>query len=310
MRNTELGNRDLAKRKIGIPRALLNHKFMSLWQTFFRALGLDTVVSPMTTRKIVEDGIRNTIDEVCLPVKVFSGHCVYLSDKVDMLFVPRMASVEKGSFVCCKFLGVPDVIKNCVSGIPPIVTADIDLNKKSWHRSMYEFGWNFSKNPAVLERAYREAWRAQRESVYGEVKQQRETGLTVGLIAHSYNIYDKYVNMNIVEKLERLGARVLVPDMLPSRLIHEEGKDFSKEVYWTYGREIVGAASYLAKGRADGIILFTSFGCGPDSLLSELIIRRLKGRIPVMHLIFDEETAEAGLLTRLETFIDMVRRTK
>jgi predicted nucleotide-binding protein (sugar kinase/HSP70/actin superfamily) len=98
--------------------------------------------------------------------------------------------------------------------------------------------------------------------------------------------------------------------MLPEKTIRREGRIFSRELYWTYGREIVGAASYLANGRADAIILLTSFGCGPDSLMSELIVRKLKDGIPIMSLVFDEGTGEAGLLTRLESFVDMVKRTK
>lgn len=298
------------KKRIGIPRALLNHKFLPLWETFFQRLGLDTVVSPGTNRKILEDGIRHTVDESCLPMKVFSGHVIELRDKADYVFVPRMASVEKGNYVCCKFLALPDVVRNCIPDIPPIITVDVDLNRKSWRCSMYELGRNFTRNPFLLERAYREAWSAQKSWDSARAAAQHENGLTIGLLAHSYNIYDRYANMDIIGKLEALRAAVLTPDMLPEETIRREGRDFSRELYWTYGREIVGAASYLAKGRADGIILLTSFGCGPDSLMSELIVRKLKNRVPIMSLIFDEETAEAGLLTRLESFVDMVKRTK
>ena len=151
------------KKKIGIPRALLNHKFSPMWETFFSILGLEVCLSPMTTRKILEDGIRHTVDEACLPVKVFSGHVIYLRDKVDYIFVPRMASIEKGNFICAKFLGLPDVIRNWIPDIPPVITVDVDLTRKSWRRSMYELGWNFTRNPVLLERAYRESRRAQEE---------------------------------------------------------------------------------------------------------------------------------------------------
>ena len=322
------------KKKIGIPRALLNHKFSPMWETFFSILGLEVCFSPMTTRKILEDGIRHTVDEACLPVKVFSGHVIYLRDKVDYIFVPRMASIEKGNFICAKFLGLPDVIRNCIPDIPPVIMVDVDLNRKSWRRSMYELGWNWTRNPVLLERAYRESQKAQKDfdgkqgkhissvgvgfirpAIFGldessPYKNKIPVGLNIGLIAHSYNIYDTYANMDLVKKLEALGAAVITPDMLPAEVIRREGRRFSREVYWTYGREIVGAASYLAGGKADGLILLTSFGCGPDSLLSELIVRRLKDKVPVMSLVFDEETGEAGLMTRLESFIDMVKRSK
>ena len=298
------------KRKIGIPRALLNHKFLPLWQTFFRSLDLETVVSPQTNKKILQDGLRYTVDEACVPVKLFSGHVMYLRDKADCIFVPRMASVEKGNFICCKFLGLPDVIKNIIPDLPPVITADVDLNRKSWRRSMYELGFNFTKNLFTIEKAFRNAWNAQKNSESANCNIHEKDKLTIGLLAHSYNIYDRYANMDIIGKLEKLDAKIVTPDMLPEKVIRSEGRSLSRELYWTYGREIVGSASYLAGGKANGIILLTSFGCGPDSLMAELIIRKLKHKIPIMSIIFDEETGEAGVLTRLESFIDMVKRTK
>jgi predicted nucleotide-binding protein (sugar kinase/HSP70/actin superfamily) len=220
-----------------------------------------------------------------------------------------MASIEKGNFICCKFLGVPDVIKNSIRDLPPILTADVDLNRKSWRRSMYDLGYNFTRNPLAIEKAYRRAWEVQNSSELSRRgKNESGGGLTIGLLAHSYNIYDTYANMGIVSKLEALGATVITPDMLPTEAIRNEGRSFSRELYWTYGKEIVGAACSLAKGKANGIILLTSFGCGPDSLMSELIIRKLRDRIPMMSLVFDEETGEAGLSTRLESFVDMIKR--
>ncbi len=298
------------KRKIGIPRALLNHKFLPLWQTFFQSLDLETVVSPKTNKKILQDGLRHTIDEACVPVKLFSGHVIYLRDKVDCMFVPRMASVEKGNFICCKFLGLPDVIRSSIPDLPPVVTADVDLNRRSWRHSMYELGFNFTKNLFTIEKAFRNAWNAQKNSGSACCEINNGKELTIGLLAHSYNIYDRYANMDIISKLENLGARIVTPDMLPEEVIRSEGRELSSELYWTYGREIVGAASYLAGGKADGIILLTSFGCGPDSLIAELIIRKLKHKVPIMSIVFDEETGEAGLLTRLESFVDMVKRIK
>ncbi len=295
--------------KVGIPRALLNLKFFPLWDTFFRELGIDTVASPATNRTLLEDGNRYTVDETCLPVKVFAGHVYHLRDKVDYIFIPRFDSVEQGSFVCCKFLGVADICKNCIPGLPEILTIDINSNKKTLPESLIELGLKLKKDHSLVKRASKAALEAQ-EKAERENHVIPGSGLKIGLLAHSYNIYDTYINMDIESKIRALGAEVITPEMIPSEITIEESKKISKEVYWTYSKEIVGAAAYLSEGRVDGLILLVSFSCGPESLLSELIVRKLKDKIPVLNIVFDEETGEAGLLTRLESFVDMIRRKK
>jgi len=70
---------------------------------------------------------------------------------------------------------------------------------------------------------------------------------------------------------------------------------------------------FLTKGRKeiDGVVFLVSFACGPDSLISELIKRDMKVvGLPFLEIIMDEHSGEAGLLTRVESFVEMVRRKK
>jgi predicted nucleotide-binding protein (sugar kinase/HSP70/actin superfamily) len=70
---------------------------------------------------------------------------------------------------------------------------------------------------------------------------------------------------------------------------------------------------FLTKGRneIDGVIFLISFACGPDSLISELIMRDMKVvGLPFLEIIMDEHSGEAGLLTRVESFVEMIRRKK
>ena len=63
--------------------------------------------------------------------------------------------------------------------------------------------------------------------------------------------------------------------------------------------------------KIDGIIALSSFGCGPDSLMVDEISYHAKQRkIPVLNLTIDEHTGEAGFVTRLEAFVDMLDRKK
>lgn len=59
----------------------------------------------------------------------------------------------------------------------------------------------------------------------------------------------------------------------------------------------------------DGIIYLACFGCGPDSMIGEMAERYTTGK-PFMLLTIDEHSGEAGMMTRLEAFCDMLRRRR
>ena len=75
---------------------------------------------------------------------------------------------------------------------------------------------------------------------------------------------------------------------------------------------MTGAAGhYLKDPNIDGLLSLTAFGCGPDSLMIERITRYAKKyRKPLLNLTVDEHTGEAGFVTRLEAFTDMLFRKK
>ena len=82
--------------------------------------------------------------------------------------------------------------------------------------------------------------------------------------------------------------------------------------YWANELEMTGTAGhYLKDNNIDGLITLNAFGCGPDSLMIERIMRKAKelGK-PMLSLTIDEHTGEAGFITRLEAFIDMLYRKK
>jgi predicted nucleotide-binding protein (sugar kinase/HSP70/actin superfamily) len=85
-------------------------------------------------------------------------------------------------------------------------------------------------------------------------------------------------------------------------------------MYWRHEEEIMQAIRYfLTKGRGeiDGVIFLISFACGPDSLISELIMRDMKVvGLPFLEITMDEHSGEAGMITRIEAFVEMARRKK
>ena len=56
-------------------------------------------------------------------------------------------------------------------------------------------------------------------------------------------------------------------------------------------------------------MLVSAFPCGPDSMTNEMLIRRIKGK-PVLTLMLDTQSGTAGIETRLESFLDIIRFQK
>ena len=104
---------------------------------------------------------------------------------------------------------------------------------------------------------------------------------------------------------------IVTVEMLPAEAFACGGKWLEIESFWSFGHELLGAGCFLLQEiSVQGLILVAAFGCGPDSLICELLARYYKrsSSIPVLLLTLDEHSGEAGLVTRLEAFIDMLRR--
>jgi len=141
-----------------------------------------------------------------------------------------------------------------------------------------------------------------------------KTSLRVAFIGHPYNLFDPDINKHVLTLAKQLGIEILTPDHFSEKEIDRELSDLSKEIYWSSGREIVGALFHFLKGGVDGVVFLTSFKCGVDALLQEFIKRSLKIRkestIPFLVLSFDEHTGREGLVTRLEAFKDIIESRK
>ena len=314
--------------KIGIPQALLYYKHFPLWSNFFENLGAQVVLSEPTDRKILNDGLEVASSEICLPVKVFYGHVLNLRDKVDMVFLPRMVSVEGTAYTCPKFLGLPDMLK-AVEGAPKILTANFNqkLKKREFYKAVYEVGSYLTKNPFRIYRAYKKAEKSLKEfehslncgltpvDILKEPKNNKypKPSIKLGVVGHPYNLYDDFCSLNLIERLRRGGAQVQTLEMINPKILKKEAETLSKDVFWSYEKEVVGAVLYWLRNKnVDGIVYLLSFACGPDSLMQTVIEdqARKSPDIPLMSLVIDEHSAEAGIQTRIEAFLDMIKRSK
>jgi predicted nucleotide-binding protein (sugar kinase/HSP70/actin superfamily) len=135
---------------------------------------------------------------------------------------------------------------------------------------------------------------------------------TIALVGHPYLLFDSYLTHNLLDRLQRMGVRVLTPEMTPRGGMDEGIRRLTKYKYWVYEGEVTGAAGYyLDQPEVDGVIALIAFGCGPDSTMLDVIQRAARQQHkPLMSLVLDEHSGEAGLVTRLEAFVDMLIRRR
>jgi predicted nucleotide-binding protein (sugar kinase/HSP70/actin superfamily) len=328
--------------RIGIPRALWYYTHFPFWRTFLESLGAQVVLSSPTSRDILNAGVEETVSEACVPIKVYLGHVWALVNKwerqeIDALFLPRYVSWCNHTVYCPKFLGLPDIVRSSFTTLPPLVEVRIDRRRPfallaACNQIRCQLGAPFS----ALFRAYHQAMESQRlheqrqlagwdpldsiagrqriRSEHANADTDTEKPIRLALLGYPYLVYDRYVNLGLLDKLRAIGVQVFTTESVPLRYLNQQKQLFTKRLFWTYSDLVARAGYYfLNNGQplVDGIIHVTAFGCGPDAMvdkLLELAARRYK--LPFLPVTLDEHTGAAGITTRLEAFVDMLDRRR
>lgn len=329
------------KIKVGIPRALHFYRYYPFWKKLLEELDVEIVVSSPTNKIIVEEGVTHGFGELCIPVKIYYGQVINLVENhtdLDFLFVPRYVSEVADSYFCPKFLSLPDVIK-ILPEVPKILNYEVNVKEFPIAMSAIELGKQLGKNQNESLKAYRNAQSyfdeyhrflreggsvnhalrlVQRDLPFKLPKKQTKGDIRFLLLGHAYNIFDTFINLDFIKKLHDQGVEVLTIENLPEYIFKKpvivNPKGGRLRNYWRHEEEIMQAIRFfLTKGRneIDGVIFLISFACGPDSLISELIMRDMKVvGLPFLEIIMDEHSGEAGMMTRIESFVEMVRRKR
>jgi predicted nucleotide-binding protein (sugar kinase/HSP70/actin superfamily) len=311
--------------------------YYPFWKTFFESLGHEVIESSVTTRAIMDKGVKNTVSDACIPIKIYHGHVDDLMDKVDYIFVPRLVSMRKyGDFgtetLCPKFLGLPDMITASFTRAVPMLEIRIDLKKGPLElfRVYRDLGDKLSASRWQIYKAYGAAWRKQRR-YEGKLKngirpldalqqvlggQQPNTpaiaalgALKIAVVGYPYAIYDDYVNVGLMGLLAKEGVQVKTQDMLSHQQLDRQSSKLAKDMFWYFSnRAVQGALHFMDVEPVDGLIHITAFACGPDSIVDKFLeIEAKRRKMPYMAITIDEHTGEAGIRTRMEAFLDMLQ---
>ena len=290
-------------------------------------MGLTPLVSGPTGKEILNAGVKAAVEEVCLPVKIFLGHSLTMQTQCDCLLTPRYISVNKGEFICPKFMGLPEMTRQAVGTVRQLIwKSDHKCHWGSLKALPREItsGYAQSRVKKSLKKAKAalEAYHLLMQG--GLLPLEAETALlkgsqpsaadyepAIGLIGHPYCLHDAFINLGTVQLLREQGFKVLVPEMFPARQIALELRDLPKPLFWTLGQRILGAFRLMWKKGVAGVVYLSAFACGPEALIGEMVKRESKAAgLPLLQLDLDEHSGEAGFITRMEAFLDLLKRKR
>ena len=151
----------------------------------------------------------------------------------------------------------------------------------------------------------------------------------VYLLGEFFVLLDPYTNQEIEKTLGDLGVEVqrqiffsdwlehvLKPSLFYKKESHRErcvrfAKDYMKRAIGGECIETVGDTVFAARNGIDGIIHIMPFTCMPEIVAQNILPKVSKQEnIPVLELVLDEQTGKAGNITRIEAFVDLVKRKK
>jgi predicted nucleotide-binding protein (sugar kinase/HSP70/actin superfamily) len=147
----------------------------------------------------------------------------------------------------------------------------------------------------------------------------------IAVIGEIYTVIEPFSNLYIEDKLMDYGVstrRKLTPSwwvgnmvLTPTRLhgldIRRGSKKYLPYYIGGHARECIGEAVLSADEGMDGAIQIFPMGCMPEIVSKAILPSVARDRdFPIMSLVVDEMTGEAGYVTRIEAFIDMLERRK
>jgi predicted CoA-substrate-specific enzyme activase len=305
---------------VGIPRSLLVYDYAPLLIGFLNALDARVVLSSKTTQEIMEQAVELSYTDSCFPLKLLHGHVAALHNKVDYVLYPCAIRLgekdgdENQKYSCPLIQASPFIVSQALNLGERLLIPTIDFSQgdadtiKSLASVAVKMGFSSrrSKKAALAGIEAQRRFETER-TVFGNklLKQLHESDqLGVVLISRSYMSQDSGANLGIAEKLAQLGVVPIPLDYLPLDSI--DPKEYSDRPYWSYeSKFIAGTAIVTSDPHLYGLIL-TNFGCGPNSLILR-IVEDITGNKPLGQLEIDEHAAEAGIVTRLEAFVDTIK---
>jgi predicted nucleotide-binding protein (sugar kinase/HSP70/actin superfamily) len=324
----EFAGKPKAETSAAAPRVAISRSFLSatlypLYSTFFTELGYTPVLAPEPMRQ----GIDQRNAAFCYPAELAHGffYAMLQADpRPDYIFIPHLRSVPvpnriSNAYVCPLVQGETFYLKatfreslNRLKRAGTRVLAPLldfhdglDTAKEAMVKMAVQMGASRRKAEAAFhaaadrQRRCRDRMQRIGREALAEIEQDPSRTAVV-IFGRPYNAFAEEAHMGIPHKLASRGVTVLPLDFLDLDDQHSK-----RHMYWGMGEIILKAARWVERHPQLFGTYITNFSCGPDSFVIGYF-REIMGRKPSLTLELDSHTADAGLETRIEAFLDIV----
>jgi predicted CoA-substrate-specific enzyme activase len=311
---------------VGFNRSFLVNSYYPLYSNFFTELGYDIVMPESPS----QEGIDRQNASFCYPVELAHGffHSLLSSDNPpDYIFLPHFKAIpaEKDtnssdqSQVCPLVQGetfylqttfrkeIDQLARKGTRLLAPLI--DLSVNLDDARKPLVEAAGKMGISRKDARRAFDKAVHLQKECL-AEMKAIGRQALAqlevepekfaVVIFSRPYNGFVEEAHKGIPHKFASRGILAIPLDFLE---IEEERS--KRHMYWGMGKLIMKAGRLVERHPQLFGTYITNFSCGPDSFVVGYF-RDLMGRKPSLTLELDNHTADAGLETRVEAFLDII----
>lgn len=303
-------------KSVGINNSLLTNSLYPLYYNFFTALGFEVLLSD----GIRKEGMERKGSAFCYPVEISHGAIANLLEKKpDYIFLPHIKALNvpngnKASVTCPFVQAEPYYLKTAFAELEDfkVISPVLDFTQglSSQENTFIKIGRVLGYDERLSELAYEQAVEAQQDfnkecleigkRLIAELEQKPEEVLIV-MVGRPYNAFASWANMGIPKKFASRGYKIVPIDFLPC-----QDHDSYDNMYWAMGQIILKSAKLIAEHKQLYGVYISNFSCGPDSFVISYFREIMKEK-PSLTLELDSHTADAGVDTRIEAFIDVVK---
>ncbi len=294
--------------RIGIPRALTTHSLYPLYATFLSTLGMEVVLSGVDPR-----GELRSNSGFCFPAEIAHGAVLDLAQRgLNLVFLPHVIRMPqpndcRDSFLCPITQAGPYFLAKAFpkihllsplldfthgyaasSALPELAIRDLEIP-----RPLADAAWtNAVRAQTAVETAMRQLGQSALAWVLAEGKP------AILLTGHSYNAFSPEASQSVGKKLASMGITVIPADCLAPL--------GAGPTSWHFANQILNAAELVRKHPNLFLLCISNFSCTIDAFTHASLAAELGAR-PHLILEIDAHTADAGVQTRLEAFLEIVR---
>lgn len=299
---------------VGIPRCFSVYTLWPLYSWFFHTLGVEAVLS----KNISHEGTARVESDYCFPAEIAHGAVQDILDRgYDYILVPHFRDMESyendtPANFCPITQSLPYYIQKAFPEIAnskyltPVVSFQYGNNKamESFIEMGRRLGFSEGDSRVAFEIGMEKQklfWEKASELGRKALEESRKAKRPViALLGRPYNAFTPDANMGIPRKFSSRGYSIIPFDILPF-----EQNSIYPNMYWYYGQQDMKSAMMLKDEDNIFVTYVSNFSCAPDSFMLHYL-KWIMGIKPFLILELDSHSADAGVDTRVEAFLDII----